>query len=304
MPGDIRAEASWRALSAMTVLSIPAGSFNDFLERTGSGAELRGAAERRTALARSPLFSGIRSATILQRIAGCVTERRQESAAILPVEPTPALGLLAEGEIDLVVGTRLLETLRPGGFWGEERVTGAAATLTEARAVGPCTWYSIPAAEIADIPFVQWMLMETFERRLRTYRSGFRFEWSESFLVDVPELDDQHRRLFSLVNGLSEIIAQSGTIDGHEEPKKELLEYTRTHFQTEEAVLGRARYPRLDIQAREHRELVARLERFVRAGERRARPRAETMIDYLKDWLIRHTLLEDLKYRPFFSGNR
>jgi hemerythrin len=304
LPGDKRAGSSWRALSSVTALSIPAATLTDFLRHTGAAAELRGLEERQAVLALCPLFAGVRSATILRQVAGAVTERRQDSAATLPAEATPMLHVLAEGEVDLAVGSRLLETLHPGGFWAEERVTGLADSLYEARAAGPCTYYCIPAAAIAGIPFVQWTLMETFERRLRTFKSGFRFEWSPSFLVDVPELDDQHRKLFFLVNGLSELIAKSGTIAGHDEAKKELLEFTALHFQTEERVLARAQYARLETQAREHRGLVARLETFVRAGERRARPRAESMVDYLKDWLIRHTLLEDLKYKSFLSRTR
>ena len=31
-------------------------------------------------------------------------------------------------------------------------------------------------------------------------------------------------------------------------------------------------------------------------------PASETAVDYLKDWLISHTLLEDLQYRDFFAA--
>jgi hemerythrin len=55
------------------------------------------------------------------------------------------------------------------------------------------------------------------------------------------------------------------------------------------------------VQRKEHGELIARLERFAGEEERRARPRAQTAVDYLKDWLIRHVLLEDLRYRDFFQ---
>jgi hemerythrin len=60
-------------------------------------------------------------------------------------------------------------------------------------------------------------------------------------------------------------------------------------------------YPRLEIQQKEHGELLVRLERFIAAGERRRRPRTDTAMDYLKDWFIRHTLVEDLRYRDFFA---
>ncbi len=60
-------------------------------------------------------------------------------------------------------------------------------------------------------------------------------------------------------------------------------------------------YPRLEMQARAHEALLAQLEMLVNAAERRSRPRSDTAVDYLKDWLIRHTLLEDLQYKEFFA---
>ena len=60
-------------------------------------------------------------------------------------------------------------------------------------------------------------------------------------------------------------------------------------------------YPRYEVQARAHQALLAQLERLVNAAERRSRPRSDTAVDYLKDWLIRHTLLEDLQYKEFFA---
>ena len=55
------------------------------------------------------------------------------------------------------------------------------------------------------------------------------------------------------------------------------------------------------MQKRAHEALLGQLERLVNAAERRARPRSETTVDYLKDWLIKHTLLEDLQYKEFFA---
>ena len=63
---------------------------------------------------------------------------------------------------------------------------------------------------------MQWELLETFERRLRSFRAGFRFEWSPSFRVGVAALDDQHRTLFALVNTLCEAIGRTGVLEGHE----------------------------------------------------------------------------------------
>jgi len=47
---------------------------------------------------------------------------------------------------------------------------------------------------------------------------------------------------------------------------------------------------------------MRQLQRLASVEEKRARPRSETAVDYLKDWLISHTLLEDRQYRDFVAA--
>ena len=298
-PGD-RGAVVIRATSAVTVLSIPAQAYTDFIARANISSAFRTSVANRGFLSLCPLFSGIVSENILNGLAGAMEKRTLTSGQVAVPTSTPELLLLADGEVDLAVGAHLVESIGPGGFWGEERIASAAPMICEARAVTDCVYFAISADLLSEIPLAQWELLETFERRLKNLRTGFRFDWSESFRVEVKELDDQHMKLFTLVNDLSDLVGHSGMIAGHDAEKKELLEFTRFHFESEEALMENNAYPRLDVQKKAHADLLARLERFVSAGERRARPRAETMVDYLKDWLIRHTLLEDLIYREFF----
>jgi hemerythrin len=209
--------------------------------------------------------------------------------------------VLARGELDIAVGSHLIETLPRGGFWGEERIVSAAPSLIVARAASDCTYLAVPAGLLADIPIVQWELLETFERRLRSFRAGFRFEWSPSFRVGVTMLDEQHRDLFAHVNALSEAIGRTGIVEGHDAEKRAVLDFARRHFADEEALMKTQGYPRFEVQAQAHRVLLSQLEMLVNAAERRSRPRSETAVDYLKDWLIKHTLLEDLQYKEFFT---
>jgi hemerythrin len=298
-PGD-RGAAVIRATGPVTVLSIPARAYTDFIARADLSNAVRTSVVNRGFLSLCPLFSGIVSESILNGLAAAMEKRTLISGKVAVPTSTPELLLLADGEIDLAVGAHLVESIGPGGFWGEERIASAAPVICEARAVTDCAYFAISAHLLSEIPMAQWELLETFERRLKNFRTGFRFDWSESFRVEVKELDDQHRKLFAQVNDLSELVGHSGMIAGHDAKKKELLEFTRFHFESEEALMEKNAYPRLEVQKKAHAELLARLERFVGAGERRVRPRAETMVDYLKDWLIRHTLLEDLTYREFF----
>jgi hemerythrin-like metal-binding protein len=254
------------------------------------------------ALDRCLLFADVRTDSIRRAVAAAMEKRiLPKGGAVLPGRAAELL-VLSSGEVDIVIGAQLIETVEPGGFWGEERVASEAPSLYTTHAEVDSTCWAIPGAALADIPIVQWGLLETFERRLRSFRAVFRFEWSESFCVGVAELDEQHKTLFALVNSLSEAIGRSGAIEGHDALKREVLDFTRKHFLTEESYMENNAYPRLSVQRGEHAELLERLETFTAADERRTRPRLETAVDYLKDWLIKHTLIEDLQYREFFAA--
>jgi hemerythrin len=290
-----------RAQSAVTVVSIPARTYTDFMSRNGGAGVCRELPVFREVLAICPAFVGIRTESVLNAIAAAMTEKHLAAGAPAPADHSPTLYVLARGDLDIAVGSQLVETLPPGGFWGEERIVSAAPSLIVARAASDCTYLTVPAELLADIPIVQWELLETFERRLRSFRAGFRFEWSPSFRVGVTMLDEQHRDLFAYVNTLSEAIGRTGIVEGHDAEKRAVLDFARRHFADEEALMKTQRYPRFEVQAQAHRVLLSQLEMLVNAAERRSRPRSETAVDYLKDWLIKHTLLEDLQYKEFFT---
>jgi hemerythrin len=300
-PWHERESSACRAMSDVTVLSIPPQTYRDFISRAVCASAFRLSSANRDRLLLCPLFARIQSEKTLNGIASSLSMRALGKGGVAPAEREPLLFLLIEGAMDLAVGEQLLESIGPGGSWGEERIVTTAPALTTAYAVTDCAYAAIPAAVLAGIPIVQWELHEAFEKRLRRFRAGFRFEWSEFYRVNVREMDDQHKALFSLVNELSERVGKTGTITGHDGLKAKVLENAREHFLSEESLMERNAYPRLAAQRAEHADLLERLRLFLGAEEHRTRPRAESMVGYLKDWLIRHTLMEDLKYRDFFA---
>ncbi len=292
---------AWTALSELTVLAIPAGAYGSFTLRGGPASARRTALARRKLLARCALFAPIRADNVLNLLAAAMKPRTMKKGETVPVTGRPVLMIVADGEVDLTIGEHLVETLGPGGFWGEERLVSGSGALWEAQAASDVTFHMIPGEVLAGIPIVQWGIQEAFERRLHGLRSELRFTWTESFRVGVPLLDEQHRRLFALANDLSDAVKATGSIAGHDDLKQALLRLMRVHFAAEEQMLEQTRYPRRDNQKAAHAELLVLLERVFALGERRSRPRATTVDGYLKDWLIRHTLLEDLLYRPWLA---
>ena len=62
-----------------------------------------------------------------------------------------------------------------------------------------------------------------------------------------------------------------------------------------------AAYPGAAEHGREHEALLARISSFLERLDRGGETRAASLTDFLKDWLLKHTLLEDRRYMPWLA---
>jgi len=124
-------------------------------------------------------------------------------------------------------------------------------------------------------------------------------EWSEQYLTGLSEVDEQHQRLFALVNRLHENVVNGEPQSSAGVILDELIEYTVEHFATEEKRFQAEDYPQYDEHKKEH-DLLTR-----QALELQEKFRANQimvtfdLLDFLSDWLKKHTTDSDLKYAQF-----
>ena len=131
--------------------------------------------------------------------------------------------------------------------------------------------------------------------------------WTEELSVGVEALDEDHRKLFAMVNGLFDAIEDgTGTVlpgalfDA-------LLDYTRDHFAREEALMAARRYPGLAAHRTEHAELAERVHELRQnflAGS--LEPVRGELLVLFKTWLTSHIRVTDCGYKPYVverSGN-
>ena len=126
-------------------------------------------------------------------------------------------------------------------------------------------------------------------------------EWKESYSVGVPTLDDDHRRLIDIINRIDEAAQYGQPID---HVLYDLTHYARSHFEREEERLRAVSYPDLDGHAAEHQSFVEWLlgvERSVAASPEAHHEIAELLGNYLRNWLINHILVVDMRYRDFLD---
>ena len=146
-------------------------------------------------------------------------------------------------------------------------------------------------------PVVVGAFRRVMTRSLET--AGVR--WTADMSVGDSQLDEDHRRLFSLVN----LLAASGDRQDRstiETVIEELAWYTESHFLREEEHMQHINFPHLAAHAEQHQyltdQVMALRTRFHNGLPGRI---SSDIIHFLGSWLSRHILEEDRRYSLFLS---
>lgn len=127
------------------------------------------------------------------------------------------------------------------------------------------------------------------------------FEWNDNYLTNVPECDEQHKKLFGLINELHEKMKNGNGKDSLERILSELLDYTAYHVLTEESLFDAYGYPETTSHKKEHVILTKQLNVLNEKFEKGETHIAMPLSTFLKDWLLTHTLQSDTKYGAFLN---
>ena len=129
-------------------------------------------------------------------------------------------------------------------------------------------------------------------------------EWTQQHSVAVPEMDEQHRRLFDLTNDLHEAMRLGKGRAKLESALGQLTTYTVQHFSAEEQLMKRLAYPQLGEHIVEHRRLVQQVEDLRRKLADGEAVLSMEVMDFLRDWLNNHIMGTDTKYSTFAPSSK
>jgi hemerythrin-like metal-binding protein len=118
--------------------------------------------------------------------------------------------------------------------------------------------------------------------------------WDKTLSVDVPEVDDDHRRLVDLFNLLNHSVAEGEKQEYIEAVMEELISCTVWHFRHEERLMLKYGYEGLSEHKSEHEDLIASAkelqERLLEGGK----GVSSGDIEFLEHWLTGHILGTDM----------
>lgn len=123
--------------------------------------------------------------------------------------------------------------------------------------------------------------------------------WEDSFSVHVPIIDEQHKKLFALVNQLHDAMSKGKANDVMLRVLAELASYTKTHFAAEEKLLQSKNYPDLKDHQAQHQKFIEKVGQFQKEFAGGKITISSEIMNFLRDWLSGHILKTDKRYSEF-----
>lgn len=128
------------------------------------------------------------------------------------------------------------------------------------------------------------------------------FAWTNQFSVNVKEIDDQHKRLVELLNELFVAMRERKGKDVLGNVLTGLIDYTKTHFATEERLMIHHSYPEYSSHKKEHTELTQKVIDLAKDYKNGKITLSIEVGLFLKDWLNNHIIGTDKKLGAFLKS--
>jgi len=131
------------------------------------------------------------------------------------------------------------------------------------------------------------------------------FKWRDTFKLDIPEIDAQHKKLFEIGSRLYEIISLKDNYDHYDEIMQiidELRNYAKYHFGYEEELMRKKNFEGYDEHKIEHDFFIKKIARIniVDIEEDQEKVMLE-MVTFIADWISGHILQTDKNYREILK---
>ena len=122
------------------------------------------------------------------------------------------------------------------------------------------------------------------------------------FQVGVEEFDNQHKKLFAIVNEVSQIVSEGKNKEAAGDVLARLMDYTVMHFRSEEEMMKEYGYPDYESHKKQHDFLAARVKELYRKFQTDGIAINEETLGFLIKWVLHHIAKVDKDYAPFLKS--
>ena len=125
--------------------------------------------------------------------------------------------------------------------------------------------------------------------------------WNDCFKIDVPEIDEQHKRFLELIDD-AQMKLDSSESEDFKSIIKALEDYSSYHFTFEEELFEKSNVPNLTQHKQEHQQFIDKV-RQLRLDHEYTNPLvAKRTIDFMRKWFISHIIQNDRKYLDYINS--
>lgn len=122
------------------------------------------------------------------------------------------------------------------------------------------------------------------------------FEWNESFLIGIDELDREHKLLIDDINRLHEELGRHDQTSEVQNRLGDIYARMQAHFALEEHVMKEHKYKFFDEHKREHDDLLENYTEYMLQFMNNTDASSNIPIeDTLRRWVINHITTSDRK---------
>jgi hemerythrin len=121
--------------------------------------------------------------------------------------------------------------------------------------------------------------------------------WNNSYSLDIPIIDNQHKMFFKIYDELIESNTQTITDEQKLNIIEQLEKYVLGHFQTEEILFKRANYSESEQHIYEHKLLINKVNEFKVSYEYKNTQLVNQMLVFIRKWFLSHISNTDAQYK-------
>ena len=130
--------------------------------------------------------------------------------------------------------------------------------------------------------------------------SSQKVPWDNRYRLGIDNIDDQHEKLFELVNRLFELEETSNYKEALRTILYEFSDYMKTHFSDEEEYMSEIGFPKLEEHKKLHQDIIESLTQIISTPAKLSIIKSKMKI-VSKRALIDHIMHEDTKIKIFLA---
>lgn len=128
-------------------------------------------------------------------------------------------------------------------------------------------------------------------------------KWNDSLVLNIPEIDEQHKQLIDIINELFSAMQQGKANEIIDKIIDRLVAYTQVHFKTEEKYFDKFSFKNSAKHRLEHLDFIKKVNEFKLGLKSNKIITSIDVMKFISHWINNHIQMSDKEYVECFKSN-